>query len=382
MKGFKTALPNVFVIIYKTVFLCSIFLAQSCHKSIDIENEKQKIQALIDLTEQAHYKKDAELFFRPNAEQWYDVRKGNVQIVNKANKIKGTQSYLEAMDFDEMIKRSDPIIEISDDGTMASYIGSITVKGVLGEQPVYWLVSWQNVLKKINDQWKIISTANTEADEITTTLHILDQVKIHLGFVDAAIPSSIYALAHCEGPEKWFKTLILSQKNDGRMEQLYDQKHIILKHGKNSSWSKDLITNEVNKNLSPEVTLFTRAHELHWLSIAPETRYKNPRFIGFTQFKNQNAFHIQFKNSIDQPVNFYYSFDSFLPLGFDITINDSGEKVTTLFENWQKQGAFFVFHKASFIQAQDTYNYDFVDIKINATSVQDMNNKNAMIKQL
>ncbi|EZH73013.1 hypothetical protein ATO12_18530 [Aquimarina atlantica] len=361
-----------------TILLVFSFL--SCQKSIDIEAEKQKIQSLMDLVEQAHFNKDANQFYQPNAEEWYDVRKGNVQQIKKSDRISGTQSYLDAMEFHELIKRDDPVIEISDDGSMASYIGSVIVKGILGSEPVYWVVSWQNVLKKIDNEWKIISTVNTEADAYTTAEIVLNQVRTNLGISGNSDIVSIYTLADCKGPKNSFKTLILSRETDGRMEQVYDENHSIIKHGKNASWHYDIHTQSLTESLDSEMQTFVYGHELHWLSVKPETRYTNPILKGFTKFQNQTAFHIEFKDNTQRPVNFYYAFDSFLPLGFDINTNEKGDLVTVIFKDWEKINGISVFKQSTFIQGDDLYDYNFIDIKINQVKDQDFENKTSLIK--
>ncbi|WP_108808417.1 nuclear transport factor 2 family protein [Aquimarina spinulae] len=352
----------------------------SCQKPVDIKAEKHKIQSLMDLVEKAHFNKDANQFYQPNAEEWYDVRKGSIQRIKKSDRISGTQSYLDTMEFHQLVKRDDPIIEISDDGSMASYIGSVTVKGILEDEPVYWVVSWQSVLKKIDNEWKIISTANTEADAHTTAEIVLNQVRTNLGISGDSDIASIYALADCKGPNNSFKTLILSRETDGRMEQVNNKDHSIIKHGKNTSWYYDVNTQSLTESLSTEMQIFARGHELHWLSFKPETRYATPVLKGFTKFQNQTAFHIQFKDNANRPVNFYYAFNSFLPLGFDINTNEKGDLVTVIFKDWEKINGISVFKQSTFIQGTDLYNYNFIDIKINQVRDQDFKSKTGLIK--
>jgi len=361
-----------------TLLLILLFIF-SCKKSIDIDTEKRKIQSQIDLVTEAHFTKDANKFYKPNAENWYDVRRGNVTLVKKQDMITATQSYLDNMEFQEMVKRDDPIIEISDDGTLASYIGSVTVKGILKEEPVFWVVSWQSVLKNINDEWKIISSANTEADNQTSSIVLLNQIRKNLGHKNENDIPSIYALAECKGPDRSFKTLILSRETDGRMEQIYDENHFVMKHGKDSSWTYNINTKSLNENMDESTKMFIQGHELHWLSFWPEHRYANAQLKDITKFKNQLAFNIEFINAMNKSVNFYYSFDSYVPLGFQININDEGDIVTVSFENWKKINDINVFTKATFEQGKEVFEYNFVDIKINQLDTEEFESKVGLI---
>jgi hypothetical protein len=352
----------------------------SCQSSIDFEEEKKKIQSQIDLVEQAHFSKDALQFYKPNAENWYDIRKGVILKVNKNDQITGTQSYLDNMEFQQLIKLDEPIIEISDDASMASYMGSVTVKGILYKEPVFWVVAWQNVLKKINGEWKIISAVNTEANKQTSANVVLDQVRKSLGLSTEIENLSIYANAECIGPEKSFQTLILSRERDGRMEQIYNDRHVIMKHGKDSSWIYNVKSKSRIETMDESTKMFVQGHELHWLSFWPEHRYVNPLLKEITKFKDQTAFKIQFNNTQNRIVNFYYAFNTYQPLGFEIIINDEGEIVTVHFENWEKINDVSVFKKAIFEQGDQIFEYNFVDIKLNNLDTHDFESKNGLIE--
>ncbi|MGI9550819.1 MAG: hypothetical protein ACR2MT_06430 [Aurantibacter sp.] len=363
---------------YKVILLFSFLSILSCQKAIDFDLEKKKIKAQMDLVDQAHHKKDAKLFYRPNAENWYDVRNGVVSHLSKSDVIPATQSYLDSMTFKEMTRDDNPIIEISDDGTLASYIGSVTVKGILGESPVFWIVSWQSVLKKINGEWKIISSANTEADKEASASLILKRVRQDFGSLDDN--SSIYAYANCTAPEASFETLILSRMTDGKMEQRYGDHHVLLKHGKNSSWTYNLNTKTLNEDPNGATKTFIQGHELHWLSLRPEDRYTRASFKGVTTFNNQTAFNIEFTDALGKPINFYYSFDSYIPLGFELHPADQEEVVAVRFEDWEKINDISVFKKAFFIQGDDIFEYDFVDIKFDQLDDEDFETKIGVIK--
>jgi len=363
---------------HKVIFILLSLFILSCQKSIDFEAEKRNIQSQIDLVGQAHFSKDANQFYQPNAESWYDVRGGTITHVNKSDMISGTQSYLDNMEFQEMIRRDDPIIEISDDATLASYIGSVTVKGILKESPVFWVVSWQNVLKKIDGEWKIISSANTEANEETSAMVLLNHVRNNLGTLKDN--PSIYAYAECQGPERPFKTLILSRETDGKMEQVSGDSHILMKHGRDSTWAYNLNKKSPIENIDQSTKMFIQGHELHWLSFRPEDRYAKPILKEITKFQNQTAFNIEFKDALNKPVNFYYSFDTYFPLGFDLLTNDQGDLVTVHFENWEKINEVSVFKKAIFKHRGEIFEYNFVDIKFNSLDDQDFESKIGLIK--
>jgi hypothetical protein len=83
---------------------------------------------------------------------------------------------------------------------------------------------------------------------------------------------------------------------------------------------------------------------------------------------------------MDRPVNFYYSFESYIPLGFDLLTNDLGDPVTVNFEKWEKINGISVFKKAIFRQGNQVFNYDFRDINFNHADRKDLESKLGLIK--
>ncbi len=366
--------------INRVIFVIITFVMLSCQKPVDIALEKKKIQAQIDLVEQAHYNKDAIQFFEPNTDQWYDVRNGIIQLIDKSERIPTTQKYLDNMDFHEMIQHNDPVIQISDDATMASYLGSAMIKGVLDKSPILWVVSWQSVLKKANGEWKIISTANTEGNTKVTAKVLLDHIRKKMGILENNDLSSIYAYAKCRGPERSFETLILSNEKNGRMEQIYGEQHMLLKHGEETSWTFNLSQKSGEDKINDETAMFIKGHELHWLSFWPEHRYTDPIFKGISKFNDKTAFQIEFKDVFDRPIQFYYSFDSYLPLGFVLVTNTNGDKVNVTYDSWESMDNLKIFKKAVFKQENDIFEYDFIDVKVNELRNQDFESKTGLIK--
>ncbi|MBQ4819259.1 nuclear transport factor 2 family protein [Aquimarina sp. MMG016] len=358
------------------IFLCALMFI-SCQKPIELKVEKEKVKAQIQLVQEAHYNKNADQFYAPNGDSWYDIRGGQVSIKSKVDAIPGTQSYLNDMVFDELKETHPPVIEISDDGTMASYIGALIVKGKYNSKPVFWVVSWQSVLKKIDGEWKIISTANTEAPKEDASV-ILDKAKETIGKLNQK--STIYAMANCTGPIGSFKTLVVSDTENGRMEQRTNAKHIILKQGKSNSWTFDILNQKINNTPNELTKQFIIGHEFHWISLRPEDRFNTPVFKEFTEFKGETAFKIEFKDAMKRTVHFYYAFDDYTLLGIENPTDTEENKVRVLFEDWKTIKNIKVFNKVVIEEGDKIWQYDFTDIKINTTLSKDIESKEMFIK--
>jgi len=185
--------------VWFSLLLSVMLTASSCKNSVDFEHERSLIEAEIDLITQAHFEKNATLFYQPYANSWIDIRNGSIKEVTKENQVEGTQSYLNSMEFQQMEFSKAPIIEISNDGTLATYSNTVIVKGLLQGEPLFWVVAWQNVLRKTEDKWQIISAVNTEATPSISAETILNEVRSSLGLNDPV--TSVFALANCTDPE-------------------------------------------------------------------------------------------------------------------------------------------------------------------------------------
>jgi hypothetical protein len=359
--------------------LLALFLSSLSCNTVDIENEKEQILNQIDLVRQAHFEKNAHKFLQPNADTWIDIRNGQIQEVNKTDRIASTQQYLNNMEFIQLETLGEPVIEISNDASLATFSSRVLLRGKLSGEPIVWIVAWQNVLRKIDDEWKIVNSVNTEANAQVSAEVILNEVRKNLGAVSSV--NSISALANCTGPEgNSFKTLIYSQQNEGRMEQLSKEHHSIFKHGTNS-WSKNVVSGVVYDSLNTGLQVFTKSHELHWLSLFPENRYTRPTYHGIVIFKNEKAFKIRFTDDSGNPVNFYYNFENYLPLAFDIVIDDQGNSVTTYFENWEEKDGLKLFKNATFDQGGLLFKYEYTDINVNTLDENDFRNQEVVISQ-
>lgn len=360
---------------FSFIFVVVVFglLISSCQQ-VNSENEKAIIQAKMDKVAQAHFEKNATKFYAPNADTWIDIRNGKVELKEKENSIPPTQSYLDNMEFLELKNSHDPIIEISYDGSMASYVGALHVKGRFSGQPVLWIVSWQSVFKKINGDWKIIQTANTDLPQSEMSSVILQQVKTFLGgseHIDKI--ETIQTLADCQFEEDKFTTLVFSGKSQTRFEQSDARGTNILASSPTASFQYLPESEKLKNELDTMFKQFIHGHELHWLALHPQSRFHQPVFKGFLKYDEQDAFQVEFTDDLKRPVTFYYAFENYQPLGFKIYTGtmEQGETVSVYFKNWQKQDGVQVFKEAVFKQGEFVFNYDFTKIEMNTLRDED-----------
>ena len=366
-------LSTVSRLIYFLLFTVLI----SCGPSADLDQEREKILATISSMREAHFESDAEKFLEPMLDSFLEVRSGRYMKLLKKESLPGIQSYFDNMEFLELEDVQESVVEISDDASMATYTGSIILKGSLDDSPIFSKLSWLSTLKKIDGQWKIIQNVNTSMPNSNLGPVVMDRVKSQF----ANMPDSLIILAKaaCTGPTDPFETLVLSGRSTGRMEQLSSDGHLILQHGDQGSWMFKPETEELSEGLEEGIVAFVIGHEFHRIALRPEDRFTKPTLKEITEYRGQEAFEMVFKDPLEREIFIYYSFDNYLPLGFKYPSHVEGQMIDSHFLNWTEINGIPVFQKAVIDENGNLWEYEFNEINfLNETEVR-LENKEARI---
>ncbi len=352
-------------------------LFTSCVERTNIALEKEKILSIMASMREAHFQSNAAQFLEPMQDSFVEIRQGSYKRLYKSESLQGIQSYFGAMEFLELEDMQDPILEISDDASMATYTGSIIVKGYLNEQPLFNKLSWQSILRKFDGEWKIISNVNTSLRDSLLGPIVLNRVQQSLGL----IPDSLHiaAFANCSGPTDPFQTLVRSSQYHGRMEQLSSDGHIAIQHGKSGSWMMDYNQEKLEEPLDEQLIALVKGHEFHWLSLRPEDRFQNPLLSSIAPFEGQLAFEVSFDDPLGRDVVFYYDFESYLPLGFRYPSHREGEMILSQFSDWTEIDGIPVFQKVTIEENDNRWEYDFTEIRLETVTESMIEDRNALL---
>ena len=186
---------------------------------------------------------------------------------------------------------------------------------------------------------------------------------------------SAEALATCKGPgpEDQFTTLIQSDAQNARFEQIFGTGHTIMGINPDQTWSYNPNNQQRQESLDTMTQLFVLGHELHWLCWFPETRFANPLFKGEKTFDGQQAFEMKWTDPLNRPVLMYYAVASHQPLGFEMYTStlEKGETVSVYFNQWETQEGIQVFKGATFRQGEFVFEYDYTRIGLNQLTEED-----------
>lgn len=145
----------------------SCLCISSCSKNIDIAHEKKVLGELLKQERKAHFANDVDLFLSEFADTTISVRKGGVRREASSESRKRIESYFNSVEFIHWDDVAPPIIDISEDGSLAYAIVQknvvLTYKDTLGVPLMDTTnYAWITIYKKLAGEWKMVCNASTE----------------------------------------------------------------------------------------------------------------------------------------------------------------------------------------------------------------------------
>jgi hypothetical protein len=159
------------------VLVLGLLVSIACGRQPDLDGSRKQILSLHKSFIQAHLDKDAAYLAQPTAQDYLSVANGEVVPMTAAEVEARLAPYLEATEFSHYADLEDPIIGISDDGSIAWSIVQVRVAGTRGgggdEQFSYdtrW--AWLTLYRRDGDGWLRIADVSTNRpfDEVSEAL--------------------------------------------------------------------------------------------------------------------------------------------------------------------------------------------------------------------
>jgi hypothetical protein len=144
--------------------LIIILFTLACKQKTNLLTETNKILSLHHAQKPAHINKDAAGFVNQFSDSMISVSKGKISKATKAEALTKFQSYFNAMDIKTWDDASPPVINFSDDASMAYVIVDkmviATPKGTNRMDTTHF--AWVSIYKKNNtNNWQIVCNAST-----------------------------------------------------------------------------------------------------------------------------------------------------------------------------------------------------------------------------
>jgi len=144
-----------------------IILFYSCKLKPDLEAEKKKLLILHKEQQDAHLNKNAKQFVEQFADSMVSVNQGNISVTTKDSALKRFNNYFTIVEFNKWEDVNPPVIEFSEDGSMAYIIVDKQVvltykndKNKEIEETTHF--AWVSIFnKQPNEEWKIVGNVST-----------------------------------------------------------------------------------------------------------------------------------------------------------------------------------------------------------------------------
>ncbi|HSH40442.1 MAG TPA: hypothetical protein VK993_16845 [Chthoniobacterales bacterium] len=117
--------PLTAILLYVACAVCA-----SAHPSANLEKEKAELLRLHKSDREAHFKTDAEMLLENAPEEFISVSRGKISRSSKADTRKMFTGYFRDAKYYEWDDVEEPIIRISDDGSMAWMITRTRIRRV------------------------------------------------------------------------------------------------------------------------------------------------------------------------------------------------------------------------------------------------------------
>jgi hypothetical protein len=188
---------------------------------------------------------------------------------------------------------------------------------------------------------------------------ILDGAARALG---AKTVETVEAVATVQGPRRRFEASIRSAR-DGRA-RLALGPAFVAGFGRAGAW-----LTERGRVTTPDSATRTvvRGHELHFLVLAPESRWHDPLYLGVLPWQGDSALAVSLLDELDTPAVLYLSRRDTLPVGLRL-INHTGagaSRVDVTFGDWAVVDGVRLFRRAAFQHGPDRYDYRYTTLRLN-----------------
>ncbi len=143
-----------------------IFQGCTGNNSFDRQKEMEAIKSLLQQERKAHFDRNTELFLSEFADSMLSVNKGKVSVATPEENKKRIGSYFGSVEFIKWDDVAEPVIRLSDDGSLAYAV--IQKQVILSradslQKPVIDTTdyAWVSIYRKHKGEWKVECNAST-----------------------------------------------------------------------------------------------------------------------------------------------------------------------------------------------------------------------------
>jgi hypothetical protein len=138
-----------------------------CGPGVDLAAERAELMRIHELKREAHLGKDASRIAALISDDFLNIARGEITHQTQDDMIARLQPYLDRSTFLAWDDIEEPVIRISDDGTMAFVVilkdVHLTQQGENGEtEEGRWTFAWTETYEKRDGQWRLTTVTSTD----------------------------------------------------------------------------------------------------------------------------------------------------------------------------------------------------------------------------
>ena len=145
----------------KTILLLiAAVLLLSCQQRVDREKIREEILGIHQELIKAHLEKNLELLVHNLSDTYISVKNGDILRPDKDEVRAGLTDYITNTTFTEYIDLQEPVIGLSDDGTVAWAIVQVKVKGYQKQEDAPdretdFICAWLTIYRRVKNDWVV-----------------------------------------------------------------------------------------------------------------------------------------------------------------------------------------------------------------------------------
>ena len=355
-------------------FLVLSLLVGCARGGADLAARRAALEAGLADGRRAHYAADAELLASGLDDTLHSLDAG-VSTAQPRDSVRAMFSgYFAGAAYRAWENVEPPRIALSDDGSLATVLQVVCVDreepDSAGDRRRRVFVSAYGSSHRWRDgRWRMTTVVSTflpdpprrcpTGSPDSTSRRILDGAARALG---ANRVQTIEAVASVQGPRRRFEASIRSAR-DGRA-RLALGPDFVAGFGRSGAWLA-----ERERVTAPDSATRTvvRGHELHLLVLAPESRWRDPLFLGLLPWQGDSALAVSLLDELDTPAVLYLGRRDSLPVGLRL-INHTGvgaSRVDVTLGDWETIDGVRLFRRAAFQHGPDRYDYRYTTLRLN-----------------
>ena len=149
----------------RVLVLVTLFLLPSSSLAQGTDSDERRLLQMHADVIRAHLENDIDLWMSLEAERYTSVNNGRISFPSVSDRRSGRSEYLSATTFDTYRDLRDPIVRISEDGSIGWLIAEVEVSGEAagpGDEPqaFYVIWAWIETYEKHDGEWRQVGNAS------------------------------------------------------------------------------------------------------------------------------------------------------------------------------------------------------------------------------